>query len=70
MTAPDPDTSDVPGKLLAPEPEVRTGALIGYARVRTSGKLLDRQQHALAEAACLRVFADRLSGFERHQAAR
>jgi hypothetical protein len=39
-----------------------TGALIGYARVNTSGQLLDRQQHALAEASCLRVFAGKLSG--------
>ena len=50
VTAPHPDTSDAPGNLLAPEPAVQTGALIGYARVSTSGQLLDRQQHALAEA--------------------
>ena len=30
--------------------------------VSTSGRLLDRQQHALTEAGCLRIFADKLSG--------
>jgi DNA invertase Pin-like site-specific DNA recombinase len=52
------DNPEAPGNLLAPEPAVLTGTLIGYARVSTSGQL----QHALAEVGCLRIFADRLSG--------
>jgi hypothetical protein len=43
VTTPHPDTTEAPGSLLAPEPAVLTGALIGYARVSTSGQLLDRQ---------------------------
>ncbi|MFE7788941.1 hypothetical protein [Streptomyces sp. NPDC057460] len=41
----DDDTAD----LLAPVPAVRTGNLVGHARVSTKGQLLDLQIHALTE---------------------
>ena len=57
MDAP-PDEAD----LLAREPAVLTGALIGYARVSTADQILDRQTRALAEVGCLRVFAEKRTG--------
>jgi len=48
-----PGPRSLVGGLLAPWPTVRTGTLIGYARVSTSGQLLDRQRHALACVAVL-----------------
>jgi DNA invertase Pin-like site-specific DNA recombinase len=47
---------------LAPEPANLTGALIGYARVSTSGQNLDRQTRALTEADCIQVSAGKQPG--------
>lgn len=44
------------------EPAVLTGTLVGYGRVSTREQNLHRQEIALKEAGCIRVFTDKLSG--------
>lgn len=44
------------------EPAILTGTLVGYGRVSTREQNLDRQEIALKEAGCIRVFTDKLSG--------
>lgn len=50
------------GDLLAPEPTVLTGALIGYARDYAKDQIPDRQTAALEAAGCIRIFAGKQSG--------
>ena len=47
---------------LAPEPANLADALIGYARVSTSGENLDRQARTLTKAGCIGVFAGKQPG--------
>ncbi len=48
--------------ILAPEPAVLSGALIGYGRISTAGQNLDRQIRALRAVGCTRIFTDTQSG--------
>ncbi len=53
-----------PEALYTPELDLlaASSAKVGYARVSTSGQLLDRQLASLTTAGCIRVFADKKSG--------
>jgi DNA invertase Pin-like site-specific DNA recombinase len=57
-------TDNNPGVCSGPAPGfvATSGALLGYARVSTLSQVTDRQEDALREAGCDRIFTDRISG--------